>query len=74
MCLIRSPRSSHPVKAEVVGFRDGDVLLMPLGELVNVGPDKAEDRTHRKLPYGKSRRRPSWPRSKWSGRAYGCGN
>ncbi len=38
MCLIRSPRSSHPVKAEVVGFRDGDVLLMPLGELVNVGP------------------------------------
>jgi flagellar protein export ATPase FliI len=38
MCLIRSPRSSQPVKAEVVGFRDGDVLLMPLGELVNVGP------------------------------------
>ncbi|HEX3821578.1 MAG TPA: type III secretion system ATPase SctN [Candidatus Sulfotelmatobacter sp.] len=38
MCLIRSPRSSQPVKAEVVGFRDGDVLLMPLGELVHVGP------------------------------------
>src|SRR3954451_6794096 len=38
MCLIRSARSPHPVKAEVVGFRDGDVLLMPLGELVNVGP------------------------------------
>jgi type III secretion protein N (ATPase) len=38
LCLIRSPRSPEPVKAEVVGFRDGDVLLMPLGELVNVGP------------------------------------
>ena len=38
MCLIRNPRSPHPVKAEVVGFRDGDVLLMPLGELVNIGP------------------------------------
>ncbi len=38
MCLIKSPRSAQPVKAEVVGFRDGDVLLMPLGELVNIGP------------------------------------
>ncbi|HEX4486905.1 MAG TPA: type III secretion system ATPase SctN [Terriglobales bacterium] len=38
LCLIKNPRSSVPVKAEVVGFRDGDVLLMPLGELVNVGP------------------------------------
>jgi ATP synthase in type III secretion protein N len=38
ICLICSSRSSQPVKAEVVGFRDGDVLLMPLGELVNIGP------------------------------------
>src|SRR6202000_3015464 len=38
MCLIRNPRSAQPVKAEVVGFRDGDVLLMPLGELLNIGP------------------------------------
>jgi type III secretion system H+-transporting two-sector ATPase len=38
LCLIRSPRSAAAVKAEVVGFRDGDVLLMPLGELVNIGP------------------------------------
>ncbi len=38
MCLIQNPRSPVPVKAEVVGFRDGDALLMPLGELVNVGP------------------------------------
>ncbi len=38
LCLIRNSRSSQPLKAEVVGFRDGDVLLMPLGELVNIGP------------------------------------
>ena len=38
LCLISNPRSAQPVKAEVVGFRDGDVLLMPLGELVNIGP------------------------------------
>jgi len=38
MCMIQNPGSSAPLKAEVVGFRDGDVLLMPLGELVNIGP------------------------------------
>jgi flagellar protein export ATPase FliI len=38
LCLIRNPRSTLPVKAEVVGFQGGDVLLMPLGDLVNIGP------------------------------------
>jgi flagellar protein export ATPase FliI len=38
LCLIHNPRSSRPVKAEVVGFEDGDVLLMPLGALVEIGP------------------------------------
>ena len=38
MCLIRNPGSATTVKAEVVGFKDGDVLLMPLGELTNIGP------------------------------------
>ncbi len=38
LCLIQNARSSHPVKAEVVGFEDGDVLLMPLGALVDIGP------------------------------------
>jgi len=38
LCLIDSPRSNHTVKAEVVGFQGGDVLLMPLGDLVNIGP------------------------------------
>lgn len=38
LCLINNPRSSHPVKAEVVGFQGGDVLLMPLGGIVNISP------------------------------------
>lgn len=38
LCLIYNPRSGQPVKAEVVGFQGGDVLLMPLGDLVNIGP------------------------------------
>ena len=38
LCLIYNPRSSSPIKAEVVGFQGGDVLLMPLGDLTNIGP------------------------------------
>jgi FliI/YscN family ATPase len=38
LCLVYSTRSRLPVKAEVVGFQGGDVLLMPLGDLQNVGP------------------------------------
>ncbi len=38
LCLIYSGRSSVPLRAEVVGFQQGDVLLMPLGELANIGP------------------------------------
>jgi type III secretion protein N (ATPase) len=38
LCLVYNSRSTLPVKAEVVGFQGGDVLLMPLGDLQNVGP------------------------------------
>ncbi|MBI1790239.1 MAG: flagellar protein export ATPase FliI [Acidobacteria bacterium] len=38
LCLIYSSRTKTPLKAEVVGFQDGDVLLMPLGDLQNIGP------------------------------------
>lgn len=38
LCEIHNPRSTKPVKAEVVGFEGGNVLLMPLGELTNIGP------------------------------------
>lgn len=37
LCLINTPHSTHPVKAEVVGFRDNEVMLMPLGDLNNIG-------------------------------------
>ncbi|HVU15741.1 MAG TPA: FliI/YscN family ATPase [Candidatus Didemnitutus sp.] len=32
LCLIRSPRTDFSVRAEVVGFREHRVLLMPLGD------------------------------------------
>ena len=38
LCMIHNHRSATPLKAEVVGFEDGDVLLMPLGPLVDIGP------------------------------------
>jgi type III secretion system H+-transporting two-sector ATPase len=38
LCLIHNPRSRVPVKAEVVGFQGGEVLLMPIGSLTNIGP------------------------------------
>lgn len=33
------PRNGEPIPAEVVGFRDNKILLMPLGELRGVGLD-----------------------------------
>ena len=43
VCLVsvtheRSAGSREPVPAEVVGFREGRTLLMPLGELHGIGP------------------------------------
>jgi len=38
ICHIFSQQSSEPMLAEVVGFRDNKVLLMPLGELTSIGP------------------------------------
>ena len=39
LCYVRSRLTDvEPVPAEVVGFRDGFVLLMPLGETKGIGP------------------------------------
>lgn len=38
VCYIYPYKSAKPLKAEVVGFRDNKVLLMPLGELTSIGP------------------------------------
>ena len=38
LCRIVNPRTNREVLAEVVGFRDKNVLLMPLGEMTGIGP------------------------------------
>jgi flagellum-specific ATP synthase len=38
VCMVGTDRNRAPVAAEVVGFRDGRTLLMPLGELHGIGP------------------------------------
>ncbi|WP_134686198.1 flagellar protein export ATPase FliI [Brevibacillus migulae] len=38
VCLIYSQQNEEPIMAEVVGFRDNKVLLMPLGEVSAIGP------------------------------------
>jgi flagellum-specific ATP synthase len=38
VCLIHPGKGSTPVKAEVVGFRNNKVILMPLGDLHSIGP------------------------------------
>lgn len=38
VCTIHPMKGGSPVLAEVVGFRNNRVLLMPLGELYSIGP------------------------------------
>ncbi len=38
VCLIYPAKSAKPIKAEVVGFRENKVILMPLGDLQSIGP------------------------------------
>jgi flagellum-specific ATP synthase len=38
VCYIYPFKSNIPLKAEVVGFKNNRVLLMPLGELTSIGP------------------------------------
>lgn len=38
LCEIRSMGKSENIMAEVVGFRDDKILLMPLGEMEGIGP------------------------------------
>jgi flagellum-specific ATP synthase len=38
VCTIQANRASSAVSAEVVGFREGRTLLMPLGEMHGIGP------------------------------------
>lgn len=38
MCFIQSQNRENSVMAEVVGFKDNRILLMPLGDMVGIGP------------------------------------
>lgn len=38
VCVIHPIKGGAPIQAEVVGFRDNRLLLMPLGELQAIGP------------------------------------
>lgn len=38
ICEINSAKNRIPIKAEVVGFRENRVLLMPLGDMEGIGP------------------------------------
>lgn len=38
LCYIYPFHQTHPIKAEVVSFKDKEVLLMPLGDLEGIGP------------------------------------
>lgn len=38
VCHVFSARNQKPIKAEVVGFRNNIVLLMPLGDMEGIGP------------------------------------
>ncbi len=38
VCLIKSGVHSDPIMAEVVGFRNNNILLMPLGNMSGIGP------------------------------------
>lgn len=37
-CLIKTAENSDPLPAEVVGFKSGRILLMPLGEMSGISP------------------------------------
>ncbi len=54
LCEITAGRTRPLVPAEVVGFRDGRTLLMPLGPLDGIGPGKTVTATGRsfRLPVG----------------------
>jgi flagellum-specific ATP synthase len=47
LCAIAAGRNRELVPAEVVGFRDGRTLLMPLGEMRGIGPGNTVSATGR---------------------------
>lgn len=52
ICYIESNRAEEPIVAEVVGFRDNNVLLMPFGDMRGVAPGSRVISTGRPLTIG----------------------
>ena len=38
LCFLNTTKSKRSIKAEVVGFKENNVLLMPLGDMSGIGP------------------------------------
>ena len=51
ICLVYGNRAAPPIRAEVVGFRSGRVLLMPLGDLAGISPGSEVVATGRPLEF-----------------------
>lgn len=49
LCYIHPRNQSEPIPAEVVGFRENRVLLMPVGEMQGIGPGCEVISAHRLL-------------------------
>ncbi|UCD17473.1 MAG: FliI/YscN family ATPase [Candidatus Zixiibacteriota bacterium] len=49
LCRIENPESGERVRAEVVGFRDNRILLMPLGSITGITPGSIVVSTGEKL-------------------------
>lgn len=52
ICLIRDINCSASVPAEVVGFKDNKVILMPLGNMNGIGPGSSVVSTGKELKVG----------------------
>ena len=49
LCYVEAGRTRPAVAAEVVGFRDGQTLLMPLGEMEGIAPGRSATATGRQF-------------------------
>ncbi|NLY61267.1 MAG: flagellar protein export ATPase FliI [Clostridiales bacterium] len=54
VCLLYNHSRTHAIRAEVVGFKENRVLLMPLGDVQGIGPGSLVEATHKslKIPVG----------------------
>lgn len=48
-CYIKADKYSKPVMAEVVGFKENKILLMPLGSMDGIGPGSIVEATEKPL-------------------------